>query len=415
MSDLPGTLNFDLKKAISANRLVGLWRLMYGFRWLYISAVISLGIAAMAKTATNLLLRYFVDNYFGEPTPAFSLPMIAAGFVVLAIIEGGLSFNSGRLAAKTSEGVTRRLRNYLFDHIQHLSFHYHSQTATGDLIQRSTSDVDAIRRFFSDQAIGFGRVILVFVINFYVLLQLNVQLALVSILAIPLVFITSLFFFKRITKVYELYQEQDATLSTTLQENLSGVRVVKAFARQRFEIEKFERDNLEKFKRGKRLLTLHSFFWPVTDMICGLQILLGYYVGATMAINGTITVGTFLAYMGLVGAIIFPMRNLGRLIVQISTGMVSFTRVMDIIKEDREPLDTGDHHPTSAPQGEICFNKVGFEYEKDKHVLENIRFRCQAWPGHRFAWLDRFRQDDPGEPAAPLLRIYTGADPAGQH
>ncbi len=385
MSDLPGTLNYDLKKAISANRLVGLWRLMYGFRWLYISAVISLGIAAMAKTATNLLLRYFVDNYFGEPTPAFSLPVIAAGFVVLAIIEGGLSFNSGRLAAKTSEGVTRRLRNYLFDHIQHLSFHYHSQTATGDLIQRSTSDVDAIRRFFSDQAIGFGRVILVFVINFYVLLQLNVQLALVSILAIPLVFITSLFFFKRITKVYELYQEQDATLSTTLQENLSGVRVVKAFARQRFEIEKFERDNLEKFKRGKRLLTLHSFFWPVTDMICGLQILLGYYVGATMAINGIITVGTFLAYMGLVGAIIFPMRNLGRLIVQISTGMVSFTRVMDIIKEDREPLDTGDHHPTSAPQGEICFNKVGFEYEKDKHVLENIDFVVK--PGQVIALL----------------------------
>ena len=85
---------------------------------------------------------------------------------MLAIIEGGLSFNSGRLAAKTSEGITRRLRNYLFDHIQHLSFHYHSQTSTGELIQRSTSDVDAMRRFFSDQAIGFGRVILLFVINF---------------------------------------------------------------------------------------------------------------------------------------------------------------------------------------------------------------------------------------------------------
>ncbi len=163
------------------------------------------------------------------------------------------------------------------------------------------------------------------------------------------------------------------------------MRVVKAFARQRFEMDKFEKDNLEKFKRGKKLLTLHSFFWPVTDMICGLQILLGYYVGATMAINGTITVGTFLAYMGLIVWIIFPMRNLGRLIVQISTGMVSYNRVMDIISQEREPLDTGDYRPTTAPRGELAFENVGFEYEPGKPVLENISFLCK--PGQVVALL----------------------------
>src|SRR5690606_12520785 len=130
---------------------------------------------------------------------------------------GSLAFNSGRLAARTAEGVTRRLRNYLFDHTQHLSFEYHSQTSTGELIQRSTSDVDAIRRFFSGQAIGFGRVIMLFVINFAVLLNLNAKLAWISIVAIPVIFATSMYFFKRITKVYESYQEQDAVLSTTLQ------------------------------------------------------------------------------------------------------------------------------------------------------------------------------------------------------
>ena len=385
MSTHTGMLNFDLKNAISKNRLEGLWRLMTGFRGKYIGAVISLGIAASAKTATYLLLKYFVDNFFGTTTPAIGLPYIAGGFLLLALIEGGSSFTSGRLAAQTAEGITRRLRNYLFDHIQHLSFHYHSQTATGDLIQRATSDVDAIRRFFADQAIGFGRVILLFVINFAVLLQLNVQLALVSIIAIPFIFVTSLFFFKRITKIYESYQEQDAVLSTTLQENLSGVRVVKAFARQHFEIQKFERDNLEKFRRGKKLMTLHSLFWPVTDVICGLQILGGYLVGANMAINGTITVGTFLAYMGVVGWIIFPMRNLGRLVVQISTGMVSYNRVMDIIREDREPLDAGDFHPESAPKGELRFENVRFEYETGKPVLENINFLCK--PGEVIALL----------------------------
>jgi ATP-binding cassette, subfamily B, bacterial len=387
LSVIPAYLNFDLKNAVSNNRLVGLWRLMYGFRLKYIGATLSLGIAALSKMATYLLLRYFIDTYFGDSVPAFSLPAIAGGFVLLALVEGAFTFNSGRLAARTSEGVTRRLRNYLFNHIQHLSFSYHSQTTTGELIQRSTSDVDAVRRFFADQAIGFGRVILLFVINFAALLQLNARLAVISVIAIPFVVVSSYFFFKRITKAYEAYQEQDAVLSTTLQENLSGVRVVKAFARQRFEIEKFERDNWEKFKRGKYLLKMHSFFWPVTDIICGAQILIGYYVGARMAIDGTITVGTFLAYMGLIVWIIFPMRNLGRLIVQISTGMVSYNRIIDIIRENREDLETGDGQTDLSvqPRGKLTFENVGFEYESGKSVLEGINFECK--PGQVIALL----------------------------
>ncbi len=385
MAAQPGYLTYDLKNAIAKNRLQGLWKLMTGFRWKYAGATLSLGVAALAKMATYMLLRYFVDNYFGEGTPAFALPAIAGGFILLALVEGSFTFFSGRWAAQTGEGITRRLRNYLFDHIQHLSFSYHSQTTTGELIQRSTSDVDAVRRFFSDQAIGFGRVVLLFIINFGALLQLNVQLALISIVAIPLVVIASYFFFKRITKAYEAYQEQDAVLSTTLQENLSGVRVVKAFARQRYEIEKFEKDNLEKYKRGKFLLLMHSYFWPVSDVICGMQIVVGYLVGAMMAINGTITIGTFLAYMGLIVWIIFPMRNLGRLIVQISTGMVSYNRVMEIIREDREPLDEGDVHPQGEPRGELVFENVGFEYEKGKPVLENISFTVK--PGQVVALL----------------------------
>lgn len=380
MATVPAVLNYDLKNAVSKNRFIGLWRLMTGFRWKYLGATTSLGISAMAKMITYMLLRYFVDNYFGQDSAQaqFSLPLIAAGFVGLAAIEGGFSFLSGRWAAQTAEGTTRRLRNYLFDHIQHLPFRYHSQTPTGEMIQRATSDVDAIRRFFSDQAIGLGRVVLLFIINFAALLQLNVQLALVSIIAVPFVVIASFYFFKRITKAYEAYQEQDGHLSTTLQENLSGVRVVKAFARQGYEIEKFERDNFEKFIRGKHLLKMHSFFWPVSDVICGVQILIGYYVGARMAINGTITIGTFLAYMGLIIWIIFPMRNLGRLIVQISTGMVSYKRVMEILRENREDLESGDTRPEGMPNGELIFKQVGFEYEPGKAVLEDISFECKS-------------------------------------
>jgi ATP-binding cassette subfamily B protein len=379
--------DFDLKNTVTSNRFRGLWRMMTGFRWHYLGATLALGIAALAKTRTYLLLSYFVDTYFSpqQGQHVYPLWMIALGFVGLAIIEGAFTFLSARLAARTAEGVTRRLRNYLFDHIQRLSFTYHDKTQTGELIQRSTSDVDALRRFFADQAIGIGRIILLFVVNFITLLQLNVKLTFLSIIVIPFVLATSIFFFKRVSKAYEAFQEQEATLSTTLQENLTGVRVVKAFARQNYEMDKFERDNWEKFQRGKHLNQMHALFWPVSDTLCGMQILAGYLIGATMAINGEISVGTYIAYAGLIVWIIYPLRNLGRLIVQSSTGMVSFGRVLEILKQDREPLGVGDVQPKDGIHGLITFDKVGFEYESGVPVLEDITFNTE--PGQVIALL----------------------------
>lgn len=374
----------DLSQAISDNRLIGLWRLMSGFRWHYLAATLSLGISALAKTGTYLLLQYFVDTQFGRAGAA-TLAGFAFAFVGFALFEGTFTFLSGRMAALTAEGIVKRLRNYLFDHIQNLTFAYHSQTETGELIQRSTSDVDAIRRFFADQAIGAGRIVLLFTINFIAIARLNLKLALISVVVVPFIVGVSIWFFKRVSAAYEAYQQQDAVLSTTLQENLSGVRVVKAFARQQYEIEKFEKDNLEKFQRGKKLLSMHSYFWPISDTICGLQIVIGYWVAASMALAGEITIGTMLAYMGLIIWIIFPMRNLGRLIVQMSTGMVSYTRVRDLMKEKREPLDDGDLQPQQNIRGEIQFEAVTFEYEPGASTLNQISFQCK--PGQVIALL----------------------------
>jgi ATP-binding cassette subfamily B protein len=380
---------FDFKNAVSDKRLVGLWRMMTGFRLTYLGATLSQGVAAVSKMATFLLLRYFVDNVLGQEELSGILPLIALGFLGLALLEGAFTFLSGRLAARTAEGIALRLRNYLFDHIQRLSFAYHDRAQTGELIQRSTSDVDALRRFFADQAIGVGRIILLFGINLAALLNLNRRLALLSIAVVPLIVLMSSFFFKKISQAYEAYQEQEAALSTTLQENLTGVRVVKAFARQAYERDRFERDNWERFRRGRRLLMIHSLYWPVSSILCSFQMLAGFFVGALMAMNGTITVGTYLAYAGLIVWIIWPMRQLGRLIVQMSTGLVSYGRVAEVIKEEREPLTEGAHTTTNFVsdnvRGEIVCRNVCFEYEADSPVLKDIRFRCQ--PGQVVALL----------------------------
>jgi len=377
---------FDFKTAVSDKRLVGLWRMLTGFRLAYLGAVLGVGIAAVLRTGNSLLLRYFVDDVLGQGRFDRTLPLVGLGFVALALGQGAFSFISGKLSARTAEGITRRLRNYLYDHIQRLSFTYHDQTQTGELIQRTTSDVDALRRFFADQAIGAGRIILLFAVNFAALMSLNTRLALLSVVVVPLIVVMSLFFFRKVSQAYEAFQEQEAKLSTTLQENLTGVRVVKAFARQSYERDKFEQDNWEQFQRGRWLLTLHSMFWPSSDILCGGQMLGAFVAGALMAINGTISVGTYLASTGLIIWLIWPMRNLGRLIVQMSTGMVSYNRVVKLIREEREPLDEGTYRPSGNVRGEVVFHDVCFEYDNgDSAVLKDISFRCE--PGQAVALL----------------------------
>jgi len=385
MSQVDQQTQIDLQETVSDNRLLGLWRMMRGYRLIYFGAVVALGLAAVLKTSSYFLLAYLVDDVLAQGDFDQTLLWVAIGFVVLALLEGTFTYLSGRLAAATSEGLARRLRNYLFDHIQRLTFTYHDKIQTGELIQRATSDVDAIRRFFAQEAIGFGRIILLFTINFIAILNLNVLLALISVVVVPIIVIMSIFFFRRISKAYESYQDQEAILSTTLQENLSGVRVVKAFARQDYERDKFEAVNFEKYQRGRKLVRLHSQYWPVSDILAGFQMIIGYLVGGIMVINGTISLGTYMAYAGMVIWIIWPMRVLGRLIVQMSQAMVSYDRIMTVIKEEREPLLTGAYAPVGGVRGEIEFDDVCFQYEGSAPVLQNISFK--SCPGQSVALL----------------------------
>lgn len=374
----------DFRKLVNNNQISGLWQLMSGFRLVYGQAIAAQAVSSLAKTSTFLLLKYFADLVSGNYKPLqndwnLTFVLIALGFILSASVEGFFGYISNRLAAFSAENIARRLRNFLFDHIQRLSFSFHSATSTGDLIERVTSDVDSVRRFFSEQAIGVGRIIILFVVNFIAILALNWKLGLVSIIAIPIVFIVSLWFFKQVTKRYEKYQEQEAILSSTLQENLTGVRVVKAFARQDFEKQKFDTDNFEKFNRGKALLLMNSLFWPLSDIVLGFQMLCGFIYAATMTINGEITVGAYLAYVGLVVWLIWPIRNLGRLIVQTSTGMVSYGRLYEIIKENRENLEDGKNLSQKNLKGEITFTHVYFQYsDSENPALHDISFSIGA-------------------------------------
>lgn len=369
----------DFQHVVANGRVAGLWRLLYGFRLLYLVANISVAFAAASRTAFYYLIQFFVDDVLTQPNVANRLPWVALSFLGLALMEGLFTFLSGRWAAAAAEGVTIRLRDYLYDHIQRLTFTYHDKTPTGELIQRATSDVEALRRFFAEEGIGAGRIAFLFIVNFTAIMTLSPRLAWSSVIIMPAVFVVSIWFFRRIEALYEKFQEQEAKLSTVLQENLTGIRVVKAFARQQYEQEKFAVENRERFQRGQRLLLWHAIFWPTTDIIVGFQMLFGFFTGAMMAIRGDITIGTYLAYVGLLIWLIWPLRNLGRLIVQMSMGVVSFSRVAEIIRQEREPLLAGSYQLKGSLRGEITFEQVNFAYAPEEAVvLQDISFDLKA-------------------------------------
>jgi len=368
----------DINKITSGNKLSSLWQLTRGFHVHYLIATVFTGLAALARTWMYLYLGDFVDRVLNSSIGGSDLILSALSFGSLIVLQALSSFMASWMANFTAENSTRRLRDLLFDHIQRLPYSYHSEAKTGDLLERATSDVDTIRRFFADQAIGIGRIVMIFIISFTAIAQMDLRLALISIVIIPIILVVSMIFFNALSKAYEAYQEQGAILSTELQENLSGVRVVKAFARQEYEIEKFDKDNKEKYRLGKKFSWMHSLFWPLTDIICSAQTIVSSYTAAMMVINETMSLGQFMTFVGLLGWLIWPIRNLGRLIIDTSRAFVSLGRITTILKAKEEDMTSATYQPEAGIQGQITFDNVCFAYEKDQVVLENVSFSCQA-------------------------------------
>jgi len=371
-------VDLDMPKILSSKKLASLWHLMKGYHTNYLIATVFLALAAFARTNMYLVLGRYLDQVIGEGFVGSQLILAALNFGAMIVLQAISSFMSNWMASFTAENTTRRLRDYLFDHIQRLSYAYHAEAKTGDLLERATSDVDTLRRFFADQAVGIGRIVFIFVINLAAIYSLSPRLALISIIIVPIILVVSMAFFKRLSKAYESYQEQEAVLTTNLQENLSGVRVVKAFARQEYEINKFELNNREKFNRGKKLNLMHSFFWPISDLISAAQQIFSSYTAAMMVLDGVLTIGNFVTFNSLIGWLIWPIRNLGRLIVDTSRAFVSFGRVSEILRAPEEDLLSSTYEPAEGILGEVEFKNVDFEYEKDHPVLKDVSFKCEA-------------------------------------
>jgi ATP-binding cassette, subfamily B, bacterial len=289
--------------------------------------------------------------------------------VTLALIEGVFSFLGGLYASKASEGVAKNLRDKLFLHIQKLPFSYYSTMQTGDLIQRSTSDVENIRRFFENQAKDMARSILIIVFSFIILININVTLTLVAFITTPFLFIGAYFFFVKINGIFEMVEFKNSEKTTVFEENLTAVRVIRAFGNQNYETKRFNKKNSEYENLHTKYMRYHALFWSITNFLCFIQIGVVLFYGSYMIYLNQLTLGALVVFYTYTNMIIWPIRNVSQSLVEVGTAKISIKRIDEILEVKSEDDIKGS---TKSMQGDIVFKNVCFGYDEGKMVLNNI-------------------------------------------
>ena len=360
---------------------------------------------SMLNTAFNaltpMIIRTTVDSVIGgEP---YALPdwlirflgldgrtgvvsallLAAAAVMIVSALSGVCNYVSRMQTAKGSETFIKSLRDRLYEHIQKLPFAWHTKHQTGEIIQRCTSDVEVVRNFVTLQLLEVFRTVFLIGLSMALMLSMNVKITLVALAFLPVIMGYSGFFYSRIARRFRTADEAEGELSGVVQENLTGVRVVRAFGREQFEIQRFDEKNNRFASLWVRLGRLLSAYWGIGDLITGLQILTVIVLGVVETVNGSITVGEFLALVSYNASLAWPVRGLGRILSEMSKAGVSIDRVGYILDAEEEQDSADALEPPL--DGDIVFNHVRFAYEEQAPVLKDVSFTIPA--GSTFAIL----------------------------
>jgi ATP-binding cassette subfamily B protein len=388
-----------------------LLRILAGERWRYVLAfgVMVVGIVAdfMAPFLSQAVIDAVTDALDGGPRGtqpvawitrwlgghAWVLSHMLDCFVIMLLLSGGgalAALLSGRQIALGSERAMARLRTRLFDHIQRLPLSYHDSLETGELVQRCTSDVETIRRFLATNLAHVWRSVVMVLAVIPMMLSVSLRMSVVALsLTLPVV-VFSFVFFSRVKRIFKGADEAEGKLTARLQENLTGIRVVRAFARQGYEAERFAEVNTVRRDWHLRLYRSMATFWAMSDFLGGVQVALIVGFGAYWCWEGSISFGTLFIFMVWAYKYVFPLRSLGRLLTEFGKAQVSMGRVMQILDVDEEPQDEqmvqGAAADVEAEALALEFQDVSFSYDGGEvHQLHNISFRVE--PGETVALL----------------------------
>ncbi|MDF1836672.1 MAG: ABC transporter ATP-binding protein [Planctomycetota bacterium] len=292
--------------------------------------------------------------------------LLVAGSLILGLtaLAGTFQYLRGRLAAQASEGILLRLRRTVYSRLMELPASFFDKSDTGDLVQRCTSDVETVRLFMAAQVVELGRSALLVACATPMLFYLDTRLAWVTLCLLPIIVGYSLIFFRRITRIFKDVDEAEGRMTTAIQENLTGIRVVRSFGRQDFETEKFAGANTDHRGKTLELMNILAVFWSVSDLLCMAQAGLVLFFGGYWALTGDITLGTMVAFTQYASLIIWPVRQMGRTLIDAGKARVALKRLREILLHPLENEDdTHKPHP-GALKGAIRVQDLGFSFKR---------------------------------------------------
>ena len=372
-----------------------LWQFLKGAKRYFFVTVMAAAVTALADMLQPQIIRAAVDCALGGKEgdfPAFVMDAVNAigGFrylgqhlwimalaiLAVAVVQVASNYTFRVYNTKASETLVKSMRDRLFSHIQHLPFSWHMKNRTGDIIQRCTSDIETTKNFLSEQLTSVFRIVVLLILSIYFMVSMHGTLTIIALIPMPLIIWYSMHFHKQIHDGFTQCDENEGKLSAMAQENLTGVRVVRAFGQEKAEMDKFTKQNDYYTSLWIKMAKIMSRFWSVSDIFSGIQVMLVVIFGAYFCIHGSLTEGEYIAFISYNSMLVWPIRQLGRMISEMSKAGVSIDRVAYIM---HSPVEADDPDAMDAPMdGDICFEHVRFAYENSPELLHDISFTMKA-------------------------------------
>jgi len=373
-----------------------IWDFLRGSKRFFVVAILSAALSSLAEMINPQIIRIALDHVIGsQPTDALSAPVLAlaerfggfaylrqhlwimASAIVIVAFFGVVGQYLFRVCnTKGAETLVKTMRDRLYAHIARLPFGWHMKNRTGDIIQRCTSDIDTLKRFVAEQLTSVFRITILVILSLIFMISMNPLLTLIAFLPMPLIIAYSMRFHKKIGAGFLDCDENEGKLSAMAQENLTGVRVVRAFGRERYEKDRFEAHNEYYTGLWVKLARIMSTYWSSADVFSGLQVMLVVVFGAAFCLKGRMIPGEYVAFLSYNQLLVWPIRMLGRMISEMSKAGVSIDRIAYIMnsEEERDEPDAVDADMT----GDIRFEHVNFGYENSPQMLYDIDFTIPA-------------------------------------
>ena len=363
-------------------------------RYFALSILVAL-VTSLAETVNPQIVRAAVDCAVGADTlnlPTFAMEKIealggiswlrnnlwvmAAAVIAVALVQVISQFAFRVYNTTASETLVKSMRDQLFTHIARLPFGWHMKNRTGDIIQRCTSDIDTTRNFVSEQLTAVFRILILLVLSISFMVSMEGRLTLIALIPMPAIIGYSIRFHGKVHEAFMECDENEGKLSAIAQENLTGVRVVRAFGRERAEIDKFRSQNDRYTGLWEELGKVLSRFWCTSDVLSGIQVMLVVIFGAVFCVEGAISEGEYIAFISYNAMLVWPIRQLGRMISEMSKAGVSIERIAYIMEH---PVEEDTPDAVEAPMdGDICFEHVNFHYENAPEILHDVSFTMKS-------------------------------------